>query len=132
MSDLRIGVLGYGLRGSIARTAHRPGAGSRVTALADPDPAARTEAATAFPGALITSAHRTVLDDPDIDAVLVVTPDHTHAELACEALRAGKPVFVEKPSTSRSSGATRSCAPRTRPAPVSTSATTCAICRSSG
>ncbi|MFE0170691.1 Gfo/Idh/MocA family protein [Streptomyces sp. NPDC059002] len=97
MTDLRLGVLGYGLRGSLARTAHRPGAGSRVTALADHDATARAEAAVAFPGALISTNHRKVVEDPDVDAIVVLTPDHTHAELAREALRAGKPVFVEKP-----------------------------------
>lgn len=97
MTDLRLGVLGYGLRGSLARTAHRPGAGSRVTALADPDPAARTAAAPAFPGARISADHRKVTEDPDVDALVLLTPDHTHAELTCAALRAGKPVFVEKP-----------------------------------
>ncbi|MFH8713162.1 Gfo/Idh/MocA family oxidoreductase [Streptomyces zaomyceticus] len=97
MPDLRLGVLGYGLRGSIARTAHRPGAGARVTALADHDARARAEAAPAFPGARISTDHRRVVEDPDVDAVLVLTPDHTHADLAREALKAGKPVFVEKP-----------------------------------
>ena len=97
MSDLRIGVLGYGLRGSLARVAHRPGKGSRVTALADPDPAARAEAARDFPEASTTADHREVVTSPDIDAILVLTPDHTHADLACEALRAGRPVLVEKP-----------------------------------
>ena len=97
MSDLRIGVLGYGLRGSLARVAHRPGAGSRVTALADPDPAAREEAARDFPEASTTPDHREVVTSPDVDTVLVLTPDHTHADLACEALRAGRPVLVEKP-----------------------------------
>ncbi len=95
--DLRLGVLGYGLRGSIARLAHRPGAGSTVVALADHDPAVRTDAASAFPGARISADHRQVLDDPDVEAVLVLTPDHTHADLAIAALRAGRPVFVEKP-----------------------------------
>ncbi|MCX4985342.1 Gfo/Idh/MocA family protein [Streptomyces sp. NBC_00572] len=97
MTDLRLGVLGYGLRGSLARTAHRPDAGSRVTALAEHDARARAEAAPAFPGARISTDHRDIVEDPDIDAVLVLTPDHTHADLACEALKAGKPVFVEKP-----------------------------------
>jgi predicted dehydrogenase len=97
MTDLRLGVLGYGLRGSLARTAHRPGAGSRVTALADHDETARTEATVAFPGALISTDHRKVIEDPDVDAVVILTPDHTHARLACEALREKKPVFVEKP-----------------------------------
>ncbi|MEV8314181.1 Gfo/Idh/MocA family oxidoreductase [Streptomyces sp. NPDC059900] len=97
MTDLRLGVLGYGLRGSLARTAHRPGAGSRVIALADHDVTARTEAATAFPDARISTDHRKVVEDPDVDALVILTPDHTHASLACEALRENKPVFVEKP-----------------------------------
>ncbi|MEV7728535.1 Gfo/Idh/MocA family oxidoreductase [Streptomyces sp. NPDC087917] len=97
MTDLRIGVLGFGLRGSLARHAHRPGRGAVVTAVADPDPRARAAAAAAFPGARTSAEHRSVLGDPEVDAVLVLTPDHTHADLACRALRARKPVLVEKP-----------------------------------
>ncbi|MBC9713332.1 Gfo/Idh/MocA family oxidoreductase [Streptomyces sp. TRM66268-LWL] len=95
--DLRLGVLGFGLRASLALTAHRPGGGSVVTAVADPDPAALGNAGSRLPAAALHTDHRRVLDDPDVDAVLILTPDHTHAELACESLRAGKPVLVEKP-----------------------------------
>ncbi|WP_392896741.1 Gfo/Idh/MocA family protein [Streptomyces sp. LN699] len=97
MTDIRIGVLGYGLRGSLARTAHRPGRGAAVAAVADPDPRARAAAAAAFPDARVTADHVEVIEDPGIDAVLVLTPDHTHADLACRTLRARTPVFVEKP-----------------------------------
>ena len=38
-----------------------------------------------------------VLDDPNIDAVFIVTRHSTHADLTCRALEAGKAVFVEKP-----------------------------------
>jgi predicted dehydrogenase/threonine dehydrogenase-like Zn-dependent dehydrogenase len=38
-----------------------------------------------------------VLGDPSLDAVFVVTRHHSHADLVCRALRAGKAVFVEKP-----------------------------------
>lgn len=96
-ADLRLGVLGFGLRGSLARTAHRPGHGSRVTVVADPDPGRRDDATARIPGVRTVDDHRRVLDAPDVDAVLVLTPDHTHADLACEALGAGRPVFVEKP-----------------------------------
>jgi len=38
-----------------------------------------------------------VLSDPNVDAVFVVTRHSSHASLACQALEAGKAVFVEKP-----------------------------------
>jgi predicted dehydrogenase len=97
MTDLRLGVLGFGLRGSLARIAHRPGRGSRVTVVAEHDPVLRDRAADRIPGVRTVGDHREVLHAPDVDAVLVLTPDHTHADLACAALRAGRPVLVEKP-----------------------------------
>jgi len=44
---------------------------------------------------------RRMLDEAadQIDAVVVATPDHTHAVISAAALRAGKPVFAEKPLT---------------------------------
>jgi predicted dehydrogenase/threonine dehydrogenase-like Zn-dependent dehydrogenase len=38
-----------------------------------------------------------VLEDTSLDAIFIVTRHHTHAELVCRALQAGKAVFVEKP-----------------------------------
>ena len=40
---------------------------------------------------------RRVLDDKEIDAVLIATPDHWHARMAILACQAGKDVYVEKP-----------------------------------
>src|SRR5438034_5239125 len=55
------------------------------------------EIATFKPGT--TQDLRRVLDDKDIDAVLIATPNHWHALATIWALQAGKHVYVEKPAS---------------------------------
>jgi predicted dehydrogenase len=50
-----------------------------------------------FGFARVSTDFQSLLADPDIDAVLIATRHDSHSAMVCEALRAGKAVFVEKP-----------------------------------
>jgi predicted dehydrogenase len=93
---LNIGLIGVGGRGgnnlkTIAKT------GENVVALCDVDEERLGRAAEGFPKAKTFVDFRKLLGQKDVDAVVVSTPDHTHAAAALLALRAGKHVYCEKP-----------------------------------
>ncbi|MES2443527.1 MAG: Gfo/Idh/MocA family oxidoreductase [Pseudomonadota bacterium] len=52
-----------------------------------------------YSGTLGYADHRELLANKDIDAVLVSTPDHQHARMAVDAVRAGKDVYLQKPAS---------------------------------
>ncbi|MGC6424645.1 MAG: Gfo/Idh/MocA family protein [Lentimonas sp.] len=46
-----------------------------------------------------TEHYEDIIGDSEVDAVLIVTPDHWHAAISLAAMRTGKDVYVEKPMT---------------------------------
>ena len=97
MDDLRIGVIGSGGRGGLARYAHRPGQGSRVVACCDIDEAVFERNRAWYGADIMTTTDYGELLAQDLDAVFVTTPDFLHEAHAVAALEAGKAVYLEKP-----------------------------------
>jgi predicted dehydrogenase len=58
-----------------------------------------------YPAVGLTREYSDLLNDEEIDAILIATPISTHFNLASQALKAGKHVFVEKPLAANSKDA---------------------------
>ncbi len=99
MDKLRIGMIGVGGRGCLWRYWHKP-QGGRSTVVAGADVSESALAQFSQENALdpfVTSSYQELLEQPDIDAVAICSPDYCHEEQAVAALQAGKHVFLEKP-----------------------------------
>jgi predicted dehydrogenase len=95
---VRIGVVGGGL---IAQVAHLPALRAldalyELVALAEPDAGVRDALARRY-GIASHADHRQLLDSHELDALLVCSPNGTHARVTLDALDAGLHVLVEKP-----------------------------------
>src|SRR5688572_26933168 len=72
----------------------------RIVALCDVDWKRAKPSFLRYPDAKPYQDYRKMFDaEKGIDAVLIATPDHTHAVIAMEAIRRGLPVYCEKPLT---------------------------------
>jgi predicted dehydrogenase len=71
-----------------------------VVAIADVDRQIAEKAREQFGGkADLCEDYRRLLDRPDLDVVMIGTPDHWHAAMVVDCCRAGKDLYVEKPLT---------------------------------
>ena len=114
---VRIGIIGFGIRGpqlmkalgfvtkkweenaspgALAAFKEQEDLNVKVTGVCDVFEPRAKEAADSW-GCKIFKHHEELLASPDIDAVVIATPDHWHIPMALKAIAAGKHVYCEKP-----------------------------------
>jgi predicted dehydrogenase len=109
---VNIGAIGTG---RISRSHDLPGlwkhASARIMAVCDLDAKRVEEAKTLvngyytkqtgkpYDGVTGYADYRELLANPDVDAVVISTPDHWHALIAIDAVEAGKDVYLQKPAS---------------------------------
>ena len=97
---LVVGLIGCGLRGSYVASKMREASNVEFGAVCDVyEPNAAKAHQWAGAKAKQYADFRKLLENKDIDAVMVSTPDHWHSAIAIMACEAGKDVYVEKPLT---------------------------------
>ena len=106
MSRLNIGLIGLGRLGQVyARDLSSRIAATRLTAVADTNASLAESTARTFD----VPAHYTdplaLIDDPNVDAVVIVSPTSMHTEQVEACAARGKPTFCEKPPSIHLGGA---------------------------
>lgn len=96
---VNLGLIGAGGRGSYVMGVFQKTNQVNVTGVTEVWADRRDKALSTAPGAKGFGDHRKMLELKELDAVLIATPDHWHAGITIDALRAGKDVYVEKPLT---------------------------------
>lgn len=101
-NQIVLGVIGSGSRGTFVMTVFQKDATVRIGAICDVyEPNLENAVATASKAGgtrpRIYRNYKELLADKSIQAVLIATPEHWHAQMVLDALAAGKDVYVEKP-----------------------------------
>ena len=96
---LNLAFVGVAGKGRDARNKFAATEGCNFVAMCDIDEHLLGESLAEHQGARAYVDWRTMLEQKDIDAVVVTTPDHTHANVALAAMQLGKHVYCEKPLT---------------------------------
>jgi predicted dehydrogenase len=95
----KLNLAGIGV-GGMGKSNLRNLESENIAALCDVDQVYAAETFKRYPQAKVYADYREMLDkEKGVDAVLIATPDHTHAVISMEAMRRGKHVYCQKPLT---------------------------------
>lgn len=92
-----VGMIGAGNFSSAVLLPNLHKTSAILKTIASAGGASAADAARKFGARQATTDYQTILGDPEINTVFIATRHNTHAQIICEALQAGKHVFVEKP-----------------------------------
>src|SRR5258708_4852276 len=94
---VRFALAGFGAWGKLHAKSIHQDAGAQLAAICAPTEATRAEARDTYPEAQIFADPLEMIARGGFDIVDVVTPSHTHREIAVAALQSGCHVLLEKP-----------------------------------
>jgi predicted dehydrogenase len=99
---VRIGIIGAGSRGNQLLDTFLPQKDCEIVSVCDVDDKQAAKTAERIKAKYNSTPwtgrnYEAILDDKNVDAVIIATPDHWHALPAIQAVMAGKDVYVEKP-----------------------------------
>ena len=95
---INVACIGFGImgQGDVQTVTTVPG--TKLVAVSDVYEGRLTKAKEVYGNDIFTTRdYREVLARKDVDAVIVATPDHWHQIIACDAMKAGKDVYCQKP-----------------------------------
>jgi myo-inositol 2-dehydrogenase / D-chiro-inositol 1-dehydrogenase len=98
MQKVQLGIIGAGRIGKVhAGSVSDPSVPAVPVAITDINRSAAEEVASLFGIPEVAKDARAILDNDAIDVVLICSSTNTHSDLICQAARAGKHIFCEKP-----------------------------------
>ncbi len=97
MPPVKFALAGFGAWGKLHAKSIFDHPDARLVAITAPTEATRAEAAATYPEARIFTSTAEMIAQADFDLIDIVTPSHTHREIALAAMAKGKHVLLEKP-----------------------------------
>ncbi|MDF2720630.1 MAG: oxidoreductase [Paenibacillus sp.] len=99
MSTIKVAIIGCGTIASNKHIkAYLANSGAEIKYFCDINRARAEKAAADFGCGIAIEDYKLILDDPEVEAVSICTPNHVHASISIACMRAGKNVLCEKPA----------------------------------
>ncbi len=95
-NEIGIGIIGAGRIARVHAEAYKKASGGRLVAVAEADAARLAEFSLSYALKPYSDYHE-LLEDPEVEAVVIATPNWLHTEMALAAAAAGRHVFCQKP-----------------------------------